>query len=703
MRAMRIVTLTLAAAVAACSSSATKKPAPPAPVAAPEPTPAPTPVTPAPAPAPSRASVVIDDMDRTADPCADFYQYANGTWRAKNPIPASMDRWSRRWQAGENNKTRLTEILDDVSKKTDWPSHSIEQQIGDLYASCTDDKAADDAGAKPLQPIFDEIDAIKTPADVQKVIRHLASIGVAVPFSINSQPDYHDPRNTIADLTAGGLGMPDRDYYWKPEQRFADARAKYHDYVQHVFALLGRSDKDAKAAAATVFDFEKRLAGASLDNVALRDPVNLDHPTKFAALAKTAPHVDWAAYFDALSIPKNDLTVDQPTFVAAVDKELAKTPVAVWKTYLTWQVTQSALPWLSKPFVAEWFAFDRKFLSGVDEEKPRATRCAELTDALLGEALGQKYVEKYFPPAAKARAEELVKNELAAMRDAITELTWMDDATKQKALEKLSRFEVKVGYPDKWKDYSHVDIARGALWADIVAGRSFNVADDHAQIGKPTDKDRWGMTPPTSDAYNNFQLNEIVFPAGILQPPAFDVNGTDAINYGAIGVVIGHEITHGFDDQGAKFDADGKLADWWSKTDEANFKKRGQCVSDQFDGYFIEPKIHHNGKLVLGESIADLGGARIAYRAFEKAHAAHPEAPPAGMTPEQEFFVAWGQFRGDETRPETMRRMVQGDPHPVAKWRVLGPLSNLPAFAQAWQCKPDAAMVRPEKQRCEIW
>jgi endothelin-converting enzyme/putative endopeptidase len=655
---------------------------------------------PAPAPA-ARPSVVVADMDRSADPCGDFYEFANGTWRRQHPIPASMDRWSRRWEAGEVNKQRVGEILEEVSKKTDWPSHSIEQQVGDFYAACMDEAAVDKAGATPLQPMFDEIAAIKTPADVLRVIRDLHGRGLAVPFNVSSTPDVHDPRNTIADIGAGGLGLPDRDYYSKPEPRFADARNEYKAHVARVFGLLGR--KDADAAAATVFDLETRLASASLDNVAKRDPTNLDHPTEFAALVKASPHLDWAEYFDGAHLPHAALNVEEPKFLAAVDHELAATPVDVWKTYLTWQVAREALPWLSKPFVDEWFAFDRKYLAGVGEEKPRSTRCAELADQLLGEAVGQKYVERYFPPAAKARAVELVKNELAAMKDTLTEVTWMSEATRKKALAKLAAINPKIGYPDKWKDYSKVDISRASLFANIIAGGRFVVDDDRALIGKPTDRARWGMTPPTSDAYYNPLLNEIVFPAGILQPPAFDAAGSDALNYGAIGVVIGHEITHGFDDQGAQFDADGRLSNWWTPEDLEHFHARGQCVADQFDSYFIEPGIHHNGKLVLGESIADLGGARIAFRAFEKAHAAHPEPPPAGLTPEQEFFVAWGQFRGDETRPEAQRLMIQGDPHPVAKFRVLGPLSNLPAFAAAFSCPATAAMVRPAAQRCEVW
>jgi endothelin-converting enzyme/putative endopeptidase len=336
--------------------------------------------------------------------------------------------------------------------------------------------------------------------------------------------------------------------------------------------------------------------------------------------------------------------------------------------------------------------------------KPRWKRCAESTDSLLGEALGRKYTEKYFPPAAKARMQELVKNLLLAMGDTIRGLAWMGDETKAKALEKLRTFNPKIGYPDKWKDYSTVPIRRDAHWANVAAGRRFSVDDDRAQIGKPVDRGRWGMTPPTSNAYYNALLNEIVFPAGILQPPAFSMEVTDAVNYGAIGVVIGHEISHGFDDQGAQFDAQGRLQNWWTAADLSKFQERVQCVVDQFEGYFIEPGIHHNGKLVLGESIGDLAGARIAYLAFKKSLAGKPN-PPAidGFSPEQQFFVAWGQFRGDAIRPETQRLMVQSDSHPIGKYRVIGPLSNLPEFQKAFACPADAPMVRPAAKRCEVW
>ena len=652
---------------------------------------------PNPAPPPEQQrGIETGDLDRKADPCNDFYDFANGSWRAQNPIPPSLSRWSRRWQAGEENKGRLRDILEEVSAKK-WPEHTVEQLVGDYYASCMDEARIDAAGIKPLQPLLAEIDSRQSP---QAMLLELHDIGVHAPFGVVSQPDLHQPSRTVVEVFASGLGMPDRDYYLKPDQRFVEAREKYRAHVAKTMALAGYSPADAQV----VFDFEKRLAEASLDNVALRDPSATDHTVKFAELSTMAPHLDWAAYFDGAHLPRADLNVDQPRFMQAVDRELAQTPVATWRTYLRWQLIAAAAPWLSKPFAEEDFEFNQRTLAGVAEMKPRWKRCAESTDQLFGEALGRKYVERYFPPAAKARALELVNNLLAAMKDTIESRDWMSPETKAKALEKLSTFKPKIGYPDNWKDYSSVTVRRDTFWENQVAGRRWNVDDLRALAGKPTDRSRWGMTPPTSDAEYNPLLNDIEFPAGILQPPAFSVDYTDAVNYGAIGVVIGHEISHGFDDEGAQFDAQGRLQNWWTKADLEEFHKRGQCVVDQFDGYFIEPGIHHNGKLVLGESIGDLGGAHIAYRAFEKALQQHPQPPPRdGFTQEQEFFVAWGQFRGDEIRPETQRLMIQGDPHPIAKYRVVGPLANLAEFGQAFSCKAGSAMVRPPQKRCDVW
>jgi endothelin-converting enzyme/putative endopeptidase len=635
------------------------------------------------------------DLDRSLKPCEDFYQFANGTWRAANPIPPSMQRWSRRWQAGEQNKEKLRDILEELSKGY-WPQGSIEQVVADHYATCMDERSIDAAGVAPLQPLFAEIDRLQDAHGVQRVIRRLHELEVPAPFAFGAWVDQHQPARVIASVQAAGLGLPDRDYYLKTEPRFVDAREKYRAHLERMLTLAGRPKP--KASAEAIFSFETRLAKASLDNVALRDPRNTDHLMTFKEVQKLAPSLDWVAYFDEAQLPRSDFNVTEPAFVREVERELKTAPISLWRAYLGWQLLRSAAPWLSTPIVDEWFAFNLKYLSGVAEMKPRATRCAESTDQLLGEALGRKYVERYFPPAAKARMQEMVKNLLSAMQDTIEGLTWMGPETKKKALEKLATFNPKIGYPDKWKDYSGVRISRDSFWRNLVAGRRFNVDDDRSQVGKPTDRGRWGMTPPTSDAYYNPVLNEIVFPAGILQPPAFDLHAADAVNYGAIGVVIGHEISHGFDDQGAQFDAQGRLQNWWTETDLKEFQKRGQCVVDQFEAYFIEPGIHHNGKLVLGESIGDLAGARIAYRAFQKTR---PTEAIDGFTPAQQFFLAWGQFRGDATRPETQRLMVQGDPHPIAKYRVIGPLANLLEFQQVFSCGGNAPMVR--QNRCEVW
>jgi len=648
--------------------------------------------------------IYVGDLDRTASACTDFFEYSNGTWRKQNPIPSYMDRWSRRWKAGEDAKDQLKTILDDVSSRTDWKRGTVGQLVGDYYGACMDEKKVDQLGFTPAMPLLKEIDAINSQPDVQAVILKLQELGIFAPFGTISSPDNHNPSFTITDLMASGLGLPDRDYYLKPEERFKDAREKYLVHVANIFKLIGYDEGAAKTAAQTVFAFEKSLAANSLDNVARRDPANTDHKTSVIDLKKLTPTFDWDHYFSAAGLPQGDLNVEQPKFMQEVDRQLHETPVGDWKTYLKWQLVHSQADVLSKPFVEENFAFYGAYLSGAKELKPRWKRCAESTDQLLGEALGQKYVEKYFPPEAKARAVEMVTNILAAMHDTINGLEWMGPDTKKKALTKLAAINVKIGYPDKWKDYSSIPISRDSFWDNQVAASRWNIIQDTwALAGKPTDRTRWGMTPPTSNAYYNPLLNEIVFPAAILQPPAFDVNAVDAVNYGAIGVVIGHEISHGFDDEGAKFAADGKLENWWTVDDERRFEARTMCVAHQFDNYFIEPGIHHNGKLVLGESIGDLAGAKIAYLAFQKAKQQHPALTLDGFTPDQQFFIAWGQFRGDEIRPETQRKMVQGDPHPIAKYRVIGPISNLPAFGKAFSCKPGSAMVRPEKERCEVW
>lgn len=650
--------------------------------------------------------IQVGDLDQKVQPCDNFFAYSNGTWRAQNPIPASMDRWSRRWKAGEENKNQLQGILEKVSHEPNRKAGSPAQQTGDFYAACMDTKSIDARGLQPIKPYMEKVDAAVTEKDIQQLIDTWQQIGIGVPFGFNASQDVHNPTRVIADVSAGGLGLPDRDYYIKPEKRFEEARAQYLLYVANIFELAGSSSDEARTEAAQVMQFETALAKASLDNVALRDPHATDHQTTFAALQKMTPDFDWSLFYQHAGVATTvTVNVEQPEFMEAVERQLMYASVQDWKVYLKWQFLNNYAGQLPEMFENAHFGFYQKQLAGVSELKPRATRCAEATDQLLGEALGQEYVKQYFPPEAKQRATVMVQNILSAMHETIQGLDWMSPETKTKALEKLSAVTVKVGYPDKWKNYSSVTVTPDHYFADTISAAKFAVADDHATIGKPVDRSRWGMTPPTSNAYYNPVMNEIVFPAGILQPPAFSLHYTDAVNYGAIGVVIGHEISHGFDDQGAQFDASGRLQNWWTDEDKTKFEAKTACVVHQFDGYTIDgsPEIHINGKLVLGESIGDLAGLKIAYRAFKKTAQGQSEEKTEGFTPDQQFFIAWGQFRGDETRPETQKMMVQGDPHPVAKYRVLGPLSNFPPFADAFQCKQGSAMVRPATDRCVVW
>ena len=645
------------------------------------------------------------DLDRKAAPCDNFYDFANGSWRAQNPIPASMDRWSRRWQAGEQNKEQLRTILDDVSARHDLVAGTPAQLTGDFYAACVNVKAIDEAGLTPLKPMLAQIDAIHDAASLQQEIRELQAIGITAPFFFGGSQNAHSPNDVIAEVGAAGLGLPDRDYYLKPEKRFADARAAYLDYIVKLLTLSGVPASEATTEAQVIMKFETALAKASMDNVALRDPHATDHQMNPDALQSITPHFDWAAFYKSGSIVPGIVNVDEPGFMTEFERQLTATPIADWKTYLRWRLLNSEADTLSQPYVDARFDFYQKQLAGVSVLKPRATRCAERADRLLGEALGQEYVKRYFPPEAKQRAQTMVSNILSAMHDTIVGLDWMTPTTRQKALEKLSTFQVKIGYPDKWKDYSSVKIARDDYFGDTIAASRFLIADDRSTIGKPVDRKRWGLTPPTSDAYYNPQMNEIVFPAGILQPPAFSMNYTDAVNYGAIGVVIGHEISHGFDDSGAQFDATGRLENWWTPDDLTKFQAKTSCVAKQFDGFTIDgpEKIHINGKLVLGESIGDLAGLKIAYLAFKKTPQGQSDAKIDGFTPDQQFFISWGQFRGDETRPETQKLMTQGDPHPVAKYRVLGPMSNFPPFAEAFSCKASSPMTRTDAERCVVW
>jgi putative endopeptidase len=647
--------------------------------------------------------VQVGDLNRQVEACSDFYEFANGTWRAQNPIPPSLPRWSRRIAAHEANWHRQQGLLEEISRKTDWPAGSVEQLVGDHYASCMDETAVDAAGLGPLVPLLAQIDAIRSAGDVQRLIRRLHDLAVPAAFTTNGEADFHNGNDFVENILPGGLGLPDRDYYLSSEPRYVDARARYRLHVTKVLTLGGMSEAQADRAAADIFALEKRLAESSLDSAAAADPAATDHTMSFAHLRQLTPHIDWSGYFAEAKLPRNDLGVAEPKFMAQLDQEFKNTPLQTWKAYLKWQLLDSASPWLAKPFAAESFSFRDQYLAKAAQMKPRAQRCVESTDTLYGEALGKKYVQTYFPPASKAKATEIVRNLRAALKERISAAAWLEPSTKQKALEKLSATDIQIGYPDTWRDYSSVHVRRDAFWANVAAGRRFNVDFNRQQIGKPTNRDLWRASPASSDSYIILEINTMVLTAGTLQPPFFDPDATDAVNYGAMGITVAHDLTHAIDATGAAFDLQLQRQNWWTEKDRQEFAKRSQCLIDQFEGYFVEPGVHHNGQRVRDETIADLAGMRIAYLALEKSMQTHPVARVDGFSPEQQFFISWGQTAGHAMRLEAQRQLVKGDPHPVPKFRVLGPLSNTPQFQQAFSCRVGAPMVRPPQTRCEVW
>ena len=642
------------------------------------------------------------NLDKTCKPCDDFYQFAMGGWRKSNPIPPEYSSWGTFTQLADKNQQNLRQILDDAVKAK-APAGSNEQKIGDFYASCMDTSAIDAAGIKPLEPELERIRGIKNLADLETEAEVLHTKGVGALFRFSSNQDAKDSTRVIGGAVQGGLGLPEREYYLKEDDKSKQLREAYTKHVAKMFELLGDPADKSAAEAATILKVETALATASMKNTDLRDPDKTYHKMMLADLKTLTPNFSWEAYFKAAGHPElKEINVGQPDFFRALDAQFAATPIDDWKTYLRWHLVNTAGPGLSEQFVAEDFDFRGKTLTGAKEIQPRWKRCVQATDRVLGEALGQVYVQKYFPPEAKARALEMVHNLIAALRDDLHTLPWMGPGTRTAATAKLEAFAVKIGYTDNWRDYSALDIDRRSYAENQVRGAEFDFARRLNKIGKPVDRTEWGMTPPTVNAYNNSSMNEIVFPAGILQPPFYDPKADDAVNYGGMGAVIGHEITHGFDDHGSKFDGQGNLKDWWSPEDLKNFKARAACVSDQFDAYVVDGDLHENGKLVLGESIADLGGLTIAYAAYEKSLAGKPRPPERdGFSPEQRFFLGWTQVWGANERIEFARLMANTNPHPLPRFRGNGPLSNMAEFAKAFGCKKGEAMVR--EQACKIW
>jgi putative endopeptidase len=645
------------------------------------------------------------NFDESVKPQDDFFLYSNGGWIKRTEIPPEFSRWGSFNQLIEQNNDALHTIAENAAKTQADPKTAPDvQKVGDYYGSGMDEATIEAARTKPLDAEFKMIDAVKDRAGLLKEIAHLHTIGVPVFFNFGSGQDSKDSTREIAQAGQGGLGMPDRDYYTKTDEASKKLRDQYVDHITKMLALLGEPTAKAGEEAKKILAFETVLAQASRTRVELRDPQKNYNKMDQKALQALTPDWKWADYFKELGlVGANDVNVRQPDFFKAGNGVFAKTPIDDWKTYLRWQLIDGTASELSSDFVNENFNFNETVLHGTKQLKPRWKRVVISTDQALGEALGKLYVAENFPPEAKARALEMINNLKAELAERIKTIEWMDESTRQEALKKLAAFTVKIGYPDKWRDYSTLKIDRGPYVLNAMRAENFEMKRDMNKIGKPVDRTEWGMTPPTVNAYYNPNMNEIVFPAGILQPPFFFATADDAINYGGIGAVIGHEMTHGFDDQGRQYDAVGNLRDWWSPSSKAKFLERSKAIVKQYSEYEPLPGQHINGDLTQGENIADLGGLKIAYAAFKKATAGKPQEKIDGFTPDQRFFLAFAQIWRQKMRDEDLKLRLNTDPHSPAHYRVIGPLSNLPEFQKAFDIPDGSPMVRPADKRVNIW
>ena len=649
----------------------------------------------------SASGIDLGAMDKTADPCVDFYQYACGKWVADHPIPADRPMWGSFMELVQRNEETLRGILEKAS--VDDPKRTpLEQKIGDYYNACLDEKIVDAKGDEPIRPELAHIDAIPDKHGLQAELIRLHDQGVGVWFGFGSSPDPKNSTMNIGDADQGGLGLPDRDYYLKDDAKSVALREGYVKHVAAMLHLAGETTEKADADAKAIMAFETLLAKGSLDVVARRDPDNLYHRTTVAQLAALCPFIDWPGYFQAVGAPKIEtLNVDVPEFFRALNAAVDATSLADLKTYLRWHVVHANAGRLAPPFVDENFAFYGKTLSGVEQLPPRWKRCVESTDRALGEALGQKYVDATFGAEGKERTLKMVHAIEKAMDEDLGKISWMTPETKKAAYEKLQAVANKIGYPDKWRDYSSVRIVRDDYAGNALRATEFEVHRDLNKIGKPVDRGEFGMTPPTVNAYYNPQENNINFPAGILQPPFYSNTADDAVNFGAIGAVIGHELTHGFDDQGRKFDAQGNLRDWWTKADADAFNQRAQCLIDEYSKFKPVADIHLNGKLTLGENTADNGGIRLAFAAMMETLDGKRDVRVDGFTPEQRFFLGYAR-NWCGSRTEAFERMLtQVDPHSSEKFRVDGVVENMPEFQKAFSCKTGQPMVAAPA--CRVW
>jgi putative endopeptidase len=650
----------------------------------------------------------IANIDKSVDPCVDFYRFACGNWIKNNPIPPDYTDWVSFTEVQEHNYVVLRDVLEKASVNASGRSPNV-QKIGDFYSSCMDEQEANKKGYAPLKPELDRIAGVKDKSQMLEVMAHESLLGPNPLFSFFSQPDLHNADMTIANIDQGGITLPDRDYYLKDDADMVTIRKAFTDHMTKMFAMIGQTPEQAAQSAAMVMKIETELARAAMDRTLRRDPKVLDHKMSVSQIEAQAPDFHLDRYFAVTGAPAfQELNVDNPEFFKEINTVIQNTSLDDWKSYATWQILNSMAAWLSDDFVHEDFKFQQA-LTGQKELQARWKRCINATDTALGEALGQRYVEETFGADGKQRTLKMVDALEKALKSDITTLPWMTEATKKEALIKLAAIRNKIGYPDQWRDYSRLTIERGDLIGNLERASEFEAHRQLAKIEKPTDKLEWGMTPPTVNAYYSGDHNEIVFPAGILQPPFFDRTMDDAVNFGGIGLVIGHELTHGFDDEGRKFDPKGNLRDWWTAEDAKKFEERASCVADEYGGFTSVDDLKLNGKLTLGENTADNGGARIALMALHEMQKQTNDANRNqgakqtidGYTPDQRFFLGFARAWCENITAETLRLGVRTDPHSPGRWRVNGVVQNMPEFQQAFGCKAGQPMVKDNA--CRVW
>jgi putative endopeptidase len=660
---------------------------------------------PAPAqPAKLPSGFSVAHMDQSVDPKVDFAKFAAGGWYKNFQMPADKSRFGAFDTLEQNNWTNVKAILEEVSAQT-HPQGTLEQKVGDFFASAMNTAAIDAAGLAPLQPMLDQIDGIKDLATLAQVVGELRRTGGGGLFGQFVFADQKKSDINALYISQGGTSLPSKDYYFS--EGFAKVREQFKEHIAKMFVLAGSSDEQAKAAAETILALETALAENAKTPVELRDRIANYNRVTLPELERLFGAFPVMTVLRGANLKMDAVDyaiVGQPKFIEGLAKQLAARPISDWKTYLRYRALVSAAPYLAAPFEQEQFRFYSTVLRGTPQMEPRWQRAARVVDGSIGEALGQLYVAKHFPPEAKARMDEMIKNIKAVMRDRLATLEWMSPPTREKALAKFARFEARIGYPEKWRDYSSVNVTRNSYFTNVRSATGFEVARNNAKLGQPVDKSEWGMTPPTVNAYFSPTANQIVFPAGILQPPFFDFTKDDAVNYGMIGGVIGHEITHGFDDQGRRYDADGNLTDWWTAEDDAQFRARAQKLIDQYSSYEALPGLKVNGALSLGENVADLGGTSIAFEAFQRSLKGKPTPPKIdGFTAEQRFFISWAQGWRTSYRDDAMRRQVMVGPHAPGNFRAIGPLVNFQPFFDAFGIKEGDPMWKKPEDRTKIW